>query len=329
MEEEKRDLSEYILQEGGKLFGDEFKVETIRNPIGEKSFYKICISQILSGSESFADIDMYIMQTVDGKEVFVCNNGYLRAEVLKKLEHEGKCKVEMRNNRIGYRGDYETKLGVWKRINYFSTQSQSSVGLFLKELFDLSISSREEMRYPDVEIDEFGACVWKMIQDKFNPHAKKNLKVEYYPTFDSKEENYCDTFIIWLNIEEEEEFYVKINRFPEYQEFVCSYPGKYWRVENRSTMTEKMKKHYDEKMLELEEKFIKALHRVERKSILLMGPDEKVPYVHVAEVRTSNSKVVEVLLNKLRENKNNYALQRAIKEDKDYQYKKEIHTNFY
>ena len=94
-------------------------------------------------------------------------------------------------------------------------------------------------------------------------------------------------------------------------------------------MTEKMKKHYDEKMLEVEEKFIRALHRIERKSILLMGADEAVPYVHVAEVRTSNPRVVEVLLNRLRENKNNYALQRAIKDDKDYQYKKEIHMNFY
>ena len=327
--EEKRGLSEYILQEGGKLFGENFIVEAIKNPISDTSFYKICIPQILSGSESFADIDMYIMQTVDGKEVFVCNNGYLRAEVLEKIGHEEKCKVEIRNNRIGYRGDYETKKGIWKRINYFSTQSKADVGLFLKELYDLHISSREKICYPDVEINEFGACVWKMIQDSFNPHAKKNLKVEYYPTFDSKKESYCDTFIIWLNTEEEEEFHVKINRFPEYQEFVCSSPGRYWRRENRSGMTAKMKKYYDEKMLDMEEKFIKALHRVERKSVLLMGPDTTVPYVHVAEVRTSNLKVVEVFLSKLQENKNNYALQKAIREDRDYLYKKELHINFY
>lgn len=329
METEKKRLSEYILQKGEELFGKDFVVETIDNPTGAASFYKMCISQVLCKSESFADIDMYIMQNVGGKEVFVCNNGYLREDALKKLVSERNCKIEIRNNRIGYCGDYETRQGIWKRINYFSSQSEKAIEIFLNELYELRISSKVELQYPDVAMKEFEACVWKLLQDNFNPKVKNDLKVEYYPMFDSKKEYNCATFIVWLNKEDKPPFYIKINRFPDYQEFVCSNPGRYWRTENRYDMTSGMRQSYDEEMANLEEQLIKALHRVERKAILLMGPDEEAPYVHIAEVRTSNLKVVEVLLNKLQENKIDYALQSAIKADRDYQYKKEIHTNFY
>lgn len=329
METEKKRLSEYVLQKGDELFGKDFVVETIDNPTGATSFYKMHISQVLYKSEPFADIDMYIMQNVGAKEVFVCNNGYIRDVALKKLVSEKNCKIEIRNNRIGYCGNYETKKGIWKRINYFSSQSENAIDIFLNELNELRISSKEELRYPDAPIIEFEACIWKMIQDIFNPKVKNDLKVEYYPMRDSKEEYNCATFIVWLNKEDKPPFFIKINRFPNYQEFVCYNPGRYWRTENRNDMSPRMRRSYDEEMEDFEEKLIKALHRTERKSILLMGPDEEVPYVHIAEVRTSNLKVVEILLDKLKGNKIDYALQSAIRADRDYQYKKDIHYNFY
>ncbi|MBR2045232.1 MAG: hypothetical protein IJ958_03755 [Agathobacter sp.] len=334
-------LSGFVLRKGEKLFGKDFRVEEMRNQISEKEldklrdfapFYKIHIPQIIGGDNKFTEAEMYIMQTVDGKEVFVCNSGgYLRKNTFQKLRKEKKCFMGIRNNRIGYRGDYETKLGTWQRINYFSSQNKACVGLFLEELSAFRDSSKEEIRYPDVEIDDFCACVWKTIQDTFNPSARKELKVEYYPSFNSKDEDAAcyDTFIIWLSKEEESPFYVQIRRFPNYQEFICVNPGKYWRIENRNQMSSEMRERYDKKMLEMESSFIKALYRIDRKSVLLMGGDDTFPYVQVGEVRTSNPKVVEIFCKKLREYRDNYQLKKEIQEDIDSQYRKNIHYNFF
>jgi len=321
MEQKEKQLAAFVLRRGKELFGDSFLVET-----NENQMPKMVIRKILGEHEDVSVVEMEIMQYADGTEVFWSDSGgFLKEEIVRKLSEEGKCQMGIRNNRIGTREKYATPAGEWLRLNHFSTEDESCVEIFLEQLFELRESAREDVRYPNVKIDDFCGNVWKIVNHIFNPNVKDDLRVEYFPSFNSKDQNCCSTFTIWLR----EDFYVQVRIFPDYQEFVCQNPGRFWRRHERSKMSTDMWKKYDAKMIEYEKELQYKLRKIDEKSILIKSGDIEFPYTQVGAVCTSNPKVVELLCNILKEHEDPYFLRRALKEDEDYLEQKERYFHFY
>lgn len=321
MEQKEERLGAFVLRRGKELFGDSFIVES-----SEYEMPKFVVREILGKHEKTSVVEMQIMQYADGTEVFVSEGGgFLRKEVLQELQKKGKCKIGIRNNRIGIREKYVTPAGEWLRVNYFSTEEKTCVECFLTELSELRKSTREDVFYPEVKQKDLCAIVWKIVNDTFNSDMLEVLKTEYFPSFDTKEKINYALFTIWIR----DDFFVQVRIFPDYQEFVCQRPGRFWRKYDRSKLSAEMWKSYDSKMREYEKELGNGLSKIDERSALIRGGDMEFPYIQIGEVRTSNPKAVEYLCKFMYQKADSQSLWRELRKDTNYVEQRERYLHFY
>lgn len=321
MEQNLERLDEFVLQRGRELFGDSFIVESNENHLP-----KMIVKKIMGEHEDISLVEMYIMRYPDETEVFVSDGGgFLREEAIRVLQEEKTCSFGIRNNRVGIREKYVTSTGEWLRVNHFCTEKKESVELFLSELCEFRKSTRKDLRYPEVKQQDFCAVVWKMVNNIFNSGLRTTFKTEYFPSFDTQDKNNYALFTIWLRLD----FFVQVRIFPNYQEFVCKNPGRYWWRDERSRMSTEMSKRYDDKMIEYEKELQNELSKIDERCVMVRRGDRDFPYMQIGEVRTSNPKVVECLCKFMHQKRELDVLRQELNKDADYLERKENYLHFY
>jgi len=305
------------MRRGKELFGEDFEFEShdftneeacwMRMVLGEESNHeldlmKVTIKNTYRSEGKTFDTTMYLMETVNGPQL-VCNMlGFLREEDMEELREYPDCQFGERNNRQGIRVVYKTFAGIWHRIHYFRTSNCKCAEIFLESLarFKCSYACKADSEECEIEQTEFLAEVLHQLSEQLNCGREDSLRAEFYPSFDTKDALYYEKILIYLDYE----YFIQINKHPEYQEVVCEEPACFWASEEHYIKTLSIRKRYLEKAKELEANFIQEMIKVEPQSIILMPASDRVPFIHVGEVRVTTSEASKVLFELLGKNRN-------------------------
>ena len=305
-------IREYVCRRTKELFGEKATIEEVSLEFFPEGFirrsflpmypvfYKIQIPIGIDINEEELKIVIQLVYGEDARECMICTGtAYLKEETVVKLKEPGTCKLGIRNNRIGADDYVKTRKGNFERIHYFYTEDKVCAELFLQDLYECLEYWKDELPFEDRPATDFMAKVWRLVQETFNNDYTKEIKTEFYPAIDRESPIHYEEFIIWL----EGGFFLEVRRYPERYEFVCQNPGRYWRYAHRHELTGMALELYDEKMQKLEDDLAKEMFELDRYSITIAPMEEKCPYIHVAEVRTSNFEAVKKFLSILVENR--------------------------